>query len=99
MIDAIRDLEAAGRRSVTGCKVDWKETFHSPAIRFDSRCVEMIRTAAERLVGEDKVMDVVSGAGHDSCSTSTRCPTGMVFVPSRDGLSHNPREYTSDEDW
>jgi acetylornithine deacetylase/succinyl-diaminopimelate desuccinylase-like protein len=34
----------------------------------------------------------------DSCMTALRCPTSMVFVPSKDGVSHNPVEYTSPED-
>ncbi len=38
-----------------------------------------------------------SGAGHDAMNMAGLCPTGMLFVPSRDGLSHNPKEYTSIE--
>ena len=99
-LDEMQSGSAVGVvQSARGCRVKVEQTFHSPAVHFDERCVGMVRAAAERLVGGDKVMDVVSGAGHDSCSTSKRCPTAMVFVPSRDGLSHNPREYTSDEDW
>lgn len=33
-----------------------------------------------------------------SCMTNFRCPTSMVFVPSKDGISHNPVEYTSPEE-
>ena len=36
--------------------------------------------------------------GHDSVHTSKRCPTAMIFVPCRDGVSHNPREYCAIED-
>jgi N-carbamoyl-L-amino-acid hydrolase len=36
-----------------------------------------------------------SGAGHDAQMFAPDCPTGMIFVPSRDGLSHNVREYTA----
>jgi allantoate deiminase len=41
---------------------------------------------------------MVSGAGHDSQVMATRVPTGMLFVPSVDGRSHSPAEYTSPED-
>jgi allantoate deiminase len=41
---------------------------------------------------------MVSGAGHDSQVMATRVPTGMLFVPSVDGRSHSPAEYTSAED-
>lgn len=36
-----------------------------------------------------------SGAGHDAQIMTRHCPTGMIFVPSRAGISHNPAEYTS----
>jgi hypothetical protein len=35
-----------------------------------------------------------SGAGHDAQSMAMRSPTGMIFVPSRSGVSHSPREFT-----
>ena len=38
-----------------------------------------------------------SGAGHDAAVLSRHVPTGMLFVPSVGGLSHSPRETTSDE--
>lgn len=43
-------------------------------------------------------MPIWSGAGHDSCNASKHCPAGMVFTPTRDGLSHTPTEYCSPED-
>jgi beta-ureidopropionase / N-carbamoyl-L-amino-acid hydrolase len=39
---------------------------------------------------------LASGAGHDSQRIATLAPTGMLFVPSRDGRSHSPAEHT---DW
>ncbi|MGR3344705.1 MAG: M20/M25/M40 family metallo-hydrolase, partial [Paracoccaceae bacterium] len=39
-----------------------------------------------------------SGAGHDAQMFAPNCPTSMVFVPSRDGVSHNIREFTEPED-
>ncbi|MDS9468480.1 M20 family metallo-hydrolase [Paracoccus sp. MBLB3053] len=41
---------------------------------------------------------MVSGAGHDAVNLATITPTAMIFVPSRGGLSHNPAEFTADED-
>lgn len=35
-----------------------------------------------------------SGAGHDAMSFAGLCPTGMIFIPCRDGISHNIREHT-----
>ena len=39
-----------------------------------------------------------SGAGHDAQSLARICPVGMLFVPSVDGVTHSPREYTAPED-
>jgi N-carbamoyl-L-amino-acid hydrolase len=36
-----------------------------------------------------------SGAGHDAQAFAPNCPTGMIFVPSVDGISHNVREFTA----
>jgi N-carbamoyl-L-amino-acid hydrolase len=41
---------------------------------------------------------IISGAGHDAQEMASLCPTAMVFVPGEyDGISHNPREYSSPE--
>ena len=39
-----------------------------------------------------------SGAGHDAQMFAPNCPTSMIFVPSRDGISHNIEEFTEPED-
>jgi beta-ureidopropionase / N-carbamoyl-L-amino-acid hydrolase len=43
-------------------------------------------------------LDVPSGAGHDAQQIAHLAPMGMIFVPSRGGISHSPREYSSPED-
>ncbi|EIN04103.1 amidase hydantoinase/carbamoylase [Punctularia strigosozonata HHB-11173 SS5] len=103
-LDAVeRDLidatfEIALKESELGCDVNWKRTSVANAVQFPPAGVECVKEAGVAVVGEKKVLEIVSGAGHDSCAVSYRCPTSMVFVPSKDGLSHNPREYTSPED-
>lgn len=42
--------------------------------------------------------DMYSGAGHDAQLIAPICPTVMLFVPSRDGISHSSEEYTKPED-
>lgn len=42
--------------------------------------------------------ELASGAGHDAMCMDTICPEAMIFVPSRNGVSHSPDEYTSPED-
>jgi N-carbamoyl-L-amino-acid hydrolase len=58
--------------------------------------VECITAAAADL-GLDTVQ-LPSGAGHDAQSVAGFTDIGMIFVPSVDGVSHSPREFTSPED-
>ncbi len=43
-------------------------------------------------------VSLTSGAGHDGQSFDGLCPVGMIFVPSKEGASHSPREFTAWED-
>jgi allantoate deiminase len=54
----------------------------------------------ERLCGENGISyrRMMSGAGHDAQVFTSVCPTAMIFVPSRDGVSHSPDEYTESDD-
>lgn len=56
---------------------------------------DAIGTAAARLGVE--AMSLPSGAGHDAGIVAPLVPAGMLFVPSRDGISHAPDEYTAPE--
>ncbi|KAF2090342.1 N-carbamoyl-L-amino acid hydrolase [Saccharata proteae CBS 121410] len=81
------------------CKVEWRTDFKSPVIKFNKDCVACVREAAQSIFPEDDMtLDMTSGAGHDSVCANRVCPTSMIFVPSQNGVSHNPHEYTSPED-
>jgi hydantoinase/carbamoylase family amidase len=80
-----------------GTKYEIKRTWGLPESKFDPKCIDAVRAAASKAVREDQIMDMKSRAGHDSAWTSRVCPTTMIFVPSKDGISHNPNEYTSPE--
>ncbi len=43
-------------------------------------------------------MRLPSGAGHDAMHWAERVPTGMLFIPCRNGISHNPEEYAAPKD-
>ena len=43
-------------------------------------------------------LTMASGAGHDAQAISRLCPMGMIFVPSRNGISHSPEEYSRPEE-
>ena len=62
----------------------------------DMRIRDAIREAA-RAAGYS-TLDMPSGAGHDAQQVAHFAPIGMIFVPSRGGISHSPREYTPPED-
>lgn len=72
-----------------------EEIWYSPPIRFDDGAVAAVRSAAELVGGGHR--DLISGAGHDACYLAGICPTAMVFIPCRDGISHNPAEWSSPE--
>lgn len=59
---------------------------------FDDRIVSMVSDTATRL--GHTVMTMPSGAGHDAQMMARVAPSAMVFTPSRDGISHNPAEFT-----
>lgn len=83
------------------CEVEIVEDFDSKATTFHADCIDAVSKAAHSTLGPDSknlVMKMVSGAGHDSVYASKRCPTSMIFVPCREGVSHNPAEFCKDED-
>ncbi|RFU28752.1 hypothetical protein B7463_g7577, partial [Scytalidium lignicola] len=81
------------------CTVDIKQIWRSAAVNFHKDCVDAVRSAAIELVGEDSYKELPAGAGHDSVNTSYICPTSMVFIPSKNGISHHPSEYSTPEHW
>ena len=68
---------------------------HSPSIMSDR--VQRAYSEACDDLGLTHV-SLTSGAGHDGQSLADLCPVGMIFVPSVDGASHSPREFTKWED-
>ena len=72
------------------------EIWHSPAVAFDPGCIEAVRLASANL--GRSAMEIVSGAGHDSVYVSKVAPTGMIFIPCKDGLSHNEAESVTPAD-
>jgi len=79
-----------------GCTVETRSLARFDPVAFDDRVVGTVELAAA--AHGHSVMRMPSGAGHDAQMLARVCPTGMVFVPSVDGLSHNPAEYTAPAD-
>lgn len=70
--------------------VDIKIVSQFDATQFNAACVDAVRSSAQML--ELPNMDVVSGAAHDAVYVSRVAPTGMIFIPCKDGISHNEIE-------
>lgn len=82
--------------TVTGTKFEFKQINASRPAPTDARFRRVIDEAAKQLGLTTKLMP--SGAGHDAQEIANLCPIGMIFVPSRDGISHSPREFSNPED-
>jgi len=95
-MDAAIRAEAEKVCKEIGLELDFKQIWYSPPVKFAESCVSAVRTAAEDLGFQS--MDIISGAGHDACYISRVAPTGMVFVPCENGISHNEVENATKED-
>lgn len=89
--DEVRQIETA-----TGTKFDFKQVNASRPAPTDPRICAAIDDVAKQLGLSTKLMP--SGAGHDAQEIADLCPIGMIFIPSRDGISHSPREFSRTED-
>lgn len=78
-----------------GLEISIKNIWTQPAVQFDPQCIVAVRKAASMSAASTR--DMVSGAGHDAAYVSRVAPTSMIFVPCRDGISHNEAEYSSKE--
>ena len=62
----------------------------------DPAISDLLRTAAQK--HQPEVIDLPSGAGHDAAVMAKICPTSMLFVRCKAGLSHHPDESITVED-
>ncbi len=89
--------QACGRLAAeAGLELAIEQIWHFPPSPFDAECVGAVREAAVRAGLTHR--DIISGAGHDACYVSRIAPTGMIFVPCENGISHNEEENATPED-
>jgi len=81
--------EISARRGLSAALRD--VVFDRPA-PCDPQIVATVRAVCDEL--GTPYLDMASGAYHDAMVLGAQVPIGMIFVPSRDGLSHHPDEYT-----
>lgn len=73
-----------------GMPIEIVPTSSYPAQPFNAECISAVEKAAVSLGYSS--MPVVSGAGHDAIYMARLAPSGMIFIPCKDGISHNEIE-------
>jgi len=81
---------AARHSAESGLPIQIELVSHYPAQPFHADCVQAVARAAEKLGYSN--MPAVSGAGHDAVYMARLAPAGMIFIPCKDGISHNEIE-------
>jgi N-carbamoyl-L-amino-acid hydrolase len=98
--DRLRDAESAvvaeldAVRAEFGVRVDTEVTLRAAPRPTDPLLRAAVADAANHL--DLPWLPIASGAGHDAQIIADVAPVGMIFVPSRDGISHAPDEFTED---
>jgi beta-ureidopropionase / N-carbamoyl-L-amino-acid hydrolase len=79
-----------------GLEIGFQEIWYSAPVIFAAECVGALTRAADELGFSFR--PIISGAGHDAVYLSRVAPTGMIFVPCKDGISHNEIEDAKQQD-
>jgi len=94
--EALLAMDAALRSAcaevgqATQVRIAVEQVVYYPPCHFAPDCIASVRGAADALGLAH--MEVVSGAGHDAVYVANKAPTAMIFVPCKDGISHNEIE-------
>ena len=90
------------RQAVQGTARTDGITIEEEMLTFDSPVAldEALAAQSEAICREQRksFLHMNSGAGHDAMHMPAVCPTTMLFIPCRGGISHNPAEFASNED-
>ena len=76
--------------AIPGISAELDMVSYYPPVPFEAGCVAAVRKAATALGYSH--MPAVSGAGHDAIYVARLAPAGMIFIPCKDGISHNEIE-------
>lgn len=78
------------------CEAEVSRRLDVPPRKFDADCISAVQGAVDALGYSNQ--QIASGALHDASNVAALVPTTMIFVPCRDGISHNVAEYAAPED-
>lgn len=95
LFGAIR-AEALKIGEATGTKFSYAITHDSKSALTDPRVQKLVEASARDAGLTSRYMP--SGAGHDAQHMARLCPAGMIFMPSKGGISHAPQEYSTPQD-
>ena len=82
--------EAAAALQRPGIEIEVQQVVEYTPTAFDAELAALVREGARR--GGHSHQDIVSGAGHDAVYVARTAPAAMIFVPCKDGISHNEIE-------
>ena len=94
--DVLARMDAAMREAAQaiaddiGLKMELEQIFYFAPVHFEESCVNAVRQGAQAC--DYSMREIISGAGHDACFVANVAPTGMIFIPCVDGISHNEIE-------
>ncbi len=91
LTDFVNELAAT-----EGVAIESRRLARFEPVAFDERVITLIETTATEF--GNTVRRLPSGAGHDAQMLARMCPTAMIFTQSRNGISHNPAEFTEPAD-
>jgi N-carbamoyl-L-amino-acid hydrolase len=84
--------QAAEVAAAEGVEISRRQLARFEPVDFDPRVIGLVESTA--LSFGYQARRLPAGAGHDAQMLARVCPAGMIFVPSVNGVSHNPAEYT-----
>jgi N-carbamoyl-L-amino-acid hydrolase len=85
--------EIAERRQA---EITFDNVWHKPVTMFNEGVIGAVQQATTALGYSNR--RITSGAGHDACNLNEVIPTAMIFVPCKDGISHNEVEDATKDD-
>ena len=87
---------ATDTAAADGVTLEKRSLVRFSPVEFDTVIIDMIEKAAA--ASDYTCCRLPSGAGHDAQMFAPNCPTGMIFIPSTQGISHNINEFSSEQD-
>lgn len=100
VMDALDKGLRAAAASITarrkGVEIALDLVWRKPPTHFDKDFVGAVEAATQQLGYSHR--RITSGAGHDACNLATKIPAAMIFVPCKDGVSHNELEDATQAD-